>query len=415
METSADTAPTRELAITRAADDLELSVVMPCLDEAETLRGCIVEAAAAMAAAGVRGEVVVADNGSRDGSQAIAADAGARLVTVRDKGYGNALMGGIRAARGRFVIMGDADGSYDFGGIPEFLAKLRAGSDLVMGCRMPGGGGRILPGAMPWKHRWIGNPALSRLGRLFFAAPVHDFHCGLRGFRREAVLKLGLRCPGMEFASEMVVKATLHGLRLDEVPVTLRPDGRTRPPHLRSFRDGYRHLRFMLLFSPRWLFLVPALLLSLASLTVFARLMQGPLRLGGVTFATNTMIVAAITLVTAIQAGLVGILAQAFAVNQGLMPPTLLIRRLKRFRPVELGLTLGAALVVIGTLWLAWTVELWRRAGFGDLPTGQSLRLVLPAVTAFAIGVQLVFWGFAMGVLSLSREIRLRVGDRGRP
>lgn len=406
-------APATHRAAAAARLDLELSVVMPCLDEAETLAACIGEAQAALKAAGIAGEVLIADNGSRDGSPEIARRSGARVVAVRARGYGNALLAGIAAARGRYVVMADADGSYDFGSLPLFLARLRAGDELVMGCRLTRGGGQILPGAMPWKHRWVGNPVLSALGRLFFAAPVRDFHCGLRGFRRDAILGLDLRCPGMEFASEMVVKATLKGLRLGEVPVTLRPDGRSRPPHLRSFRDGYRHLRFMLLFSPRWLFLVPALLLSLSSFVVLVRLVRGPLTLGGVTFDTNTMIVAAITLVTAVQAGLVGILAQAFAVGQGLLPPTPVIRAIKRFRPVELGLVAGAALILVGTLWLAWAIELWRRAGFGDLPTAASLRLVVPAVTAFALGVQLMFWGFAMGVLNLSREIRLRRGRGG--
>jgi hypothetical protein len=389
---------------------LELSVVIPCLDEAETLGACVREAVRALAAAGVAGEVVVADNGSADGSPEIAEGAGARVVHVPERGYGNALLGGIASARGRYVLMGDADGSYDFGALGGFVARLRGGADLVMGCRLPAGGGTILPGAMPWKHRWIGNPVLSALGRLFFKAPVRDFHCGLRAFRRDAVLRLGLRCPGMEFASEMVVKATLARLAIEEAPVTLRPDGRSRPPHLRSWRDGWRHLRFMLLFAPQWLFLAPGAALALASLLVFLRLAAGPVELGGVRFDTNTMLVAGLGLVTGVQALLFGVIAAMFAVNQGLLPPTGLTRRLARRRPVESGIAAGGVLALAGALHLGYEIELWRRAGFGDLSHPQSLRVVVPAVVALALGAQLALAGFALAVLDLSREIRLRIG-----
>jgi glycosyltransferase involved in cell wall biosynthesis len=390
------------------AGALEVSVLMPCLNEAETLRACVHEALATIAAAGVTGEVLVADNGSGDGSRAVAIAAGARVIEVERRGYGNALLGGIAAARGRYVLMGDADGSYDFGELPRFLAALRAGADLVVGCRLPAGGGRILPGAMPWKHRWIGNPILTALGRLFFTAPVHDFHCGLRAFRREAVAGLGLRCPGMEFASEMVVRATLAGLRITEVPVTLRPDGRSRPPHLRSWRDGWRHLRFMLLFSPRWLFLIPGLTLAALSLAVFLRLAFGPAQLGGVTFDTNTLIVASAGLTAGVQLVLFGVLAKAFAVQQGIAPPAPLLTRLRRLRPVELGIAGGAGLVLFGLGYLLVAVEQWREAGFGTLSYPDSLRVVVPAVTALALGIQLAFAGFALAVLDLGREIRLR-------
>lgn len=391
--------------------EVEVSIVMPCLDEAETLRACIAEARAALAAAGVTGEVVVADNGSRDGSPGIARDAGARVVPVAARGYGNALLGGIAAARGRFVLMGDADGSYDFGELPRFLAELRAGAELVMGCRLPSGGGRILPGAMPWKHRWIGNPVLTSVGRLFFAAPVHDFHCGLRAFDRRAVLGLGLQCPGMEFASEMVAKATLAGLRLAEVPVTLRPDGRSRRPHLRSWRDGWRHLRFMLLLSPRWLFLLPGTALALSSLAAFLALSFGPVAVGGVVFDTNTLIVAASGLVTGVQAVLFGVVARAFAAQAGILPPTPLVTRLRRVHPVETGLLAGSTLLLAGLAYLAVALEAWREAGFGPLSYPDSLRLVVPAVTLVALGVQLTFAGFALAVLELGREIRLKRAD----
>ena len=390
------------------AGPLEVSILMPCLDEAETIVACVEEAQAALRAAGVVGEVVVADNGSRDGSPELARAAGARVVPVAGRGYGSALLGGIAAARGRYVLMGDADGSYDFGELPRFLAALRAGHDLVMGCRLPAGGGRILPGAMPWKHRWIGNPVLTRLGRLFFTARVHDFHCGLRAFRREAVLALGLRCPGMEFASEMVVKATLQGLKIAEVPVTLRPDGRSRRPHLRSWRDGWRHLRFMLLFSPRHLFLIPGLVLTLLSLAAFLRLWAGPWTLGGVTFDTNTLIVAATGLVAGVQTLLFGMLAKAFVAQQGLVRPNRLLARLRRGRPAELGITAGVGLALLGLGYLLLALERWREVGFGTLSYPDSLRIVVPAVTAIALAIQLTFAGFALAVLDLGREVRLQ-------
>ena len=303
----------------------EITILMPCLNEAETLAACIREAQAAIESAGVSGEVLIADNGSTDGSGELARSLGARVVDVRTPGYGSALTGGIAAARGQYVLMGDADGSYDFGELPKFLAALRAGKDLVMGCRLPAGGGRVLPGAMPWTHRWIGNPVLTALGRLFFAVPAHDFHCGLRAFRRDVVLDLGLQCPGMEFASEMVVKASFVGLPMAEVPVTLRPDRRSRPPHLRSWRDGWRHLRFMLLASPRWLFLMPGLALATLSLVAFLRLAVGPLQVGQVTFDVNTLVLAGAGLVAGTQMMLLGILATAFAVQQGIAPPSPLL------------------------------------------------------------------------------------------
>jgi glycosyltransferase involved in cell wall biosynthesis len=396
----------------RQEAELEVTIVIPCLNEAETLAACVAEARAALAASGIEGEVLVADNGSADGSPGIAATAGARVVPIAGRGYGRALGGGIAAARGRFVLMGDADGSYDFTALPAFLDGLRAGADLVMGCRMPAGGGTILPGAMPWKHRWIGNPALTGLGRLFFEAPVHDFHCGLRAFRRDAILALNLRCPGMEFASEMVVKATLAGLRIAEVPVTLRPDGRSRAPHLRSWRDGWRHLRFMLLLTPRWLFLVPGSILALASLLAFLRLLEGPAQLGGIRLDTNSLLVAGLGLITGVQMLLFGLLAMSFSVREGLLPSTPLIRGLHRVRPVELGIGTGGVLALIGLGYLLYQVELWRRAGFGDLSYPESLRLVVPAVIAFALGAQLVFAGFTLAVLNLSRQLRQDPAER---
>ena len=391
-----------------AGAGLEVSILMPCLNEAETIAGCVREALAALAAAGVAGEVLVADNGSSDGSPALARAAGARVVEVPGRGYGNALAGGITAARGRYVLMGDADGSYDFGELPRFLGALRGGADLAMGCRLPAGGGRILPGAMPWKHRWIGNPLLTFLGRLFFTAPIHDFHCGLRAFRREALLGLGLQCPGMEYASEMVVRATFARLVVTEVPVTLRPDGRSRPPHLRSWRDGWRHLRFMLLFSPRWLYLMPGLALAGLSLALFLRLMLGPWTVGGVTFDVNSLILASAGLVAGVQTVLLGMLAKASAVQLGIVPPSPPLSRLQQLRPVELGIGCGLALMLLGLGYLLWALQHWRATGFGELTPNAGVRIVVPAVTAAALGLQFAFSGFALAVLEFGRELRLK-------
>ena len=391
-----------------AGAGLEVSILMPCLNEAETIAGCVREALAALAAAGVAGEVLVADNGSSDGSPALARAAGARVVEVPGRGYGNALAGGIAAARGRYVLMGDADGSYDFGELPRFLGALRGGADLAMGCRLPAGGGRILPGAMPWKHRWIGNPLLTFLGRLFFTAPIHDFHCGLRAFRREALLGLGLQCPGMEYASEMVVRATFARLVVTEVPVTLRPDGRSRPPHLRSWRDGWRHLRFMLLFSPRWLYLMPGLALAGLSLALFLRLMLGPWTVGGVTFDVNSLILASAGLVAGVQTVLLGMLAKASAVQLGIVPPSPPLSRLQQLRPVELGIGCGLALMLLGLGYLLWALQHWRATGFGELTPNAGVRIVVPAVTAAALGLQFAFSGFALAVLEFGRELRLK-------
>lgn len=386
----------------------EITILMPCLNEAETLAACILEAQAAIESAGVSGEVLIADNGSTDGSGELARSLGARVVDVRTPGYGSALTGGIAAARGQYVLMGDADGSYDFGELPKFLAALRAGKDLVMGCRLPAGGGRVLPGAMPWTHRWIGNPVLTALGRLFFAVPAHDFHCGLRAFRRDVVLDLGLQCPGMEFASEMVVKASFVGLPMAEVPVTLRPDRRSRPPHLRSWRDGWRHLRFMLLASPRWLFLMPGLALATLSLVAFLRLAVGPVQVGQVTFDVNTLVLAGAGLVAGTQMMLLGVLATAFAVQQGIAPPSPLLTRLQRLHPVEFGIATGGVLILVGALYVLVAFEHWRAVGFGDLPHHESVRIVVPAVTAAALGIQLAFSAFALAVLDLGRELRLK-------
>ncbi len=298
-------------------EELELSVVMPCLDEAETVGVCVRKALAFLEKHGVQGEVVVADNGSTDGSVQIAQAAGARVVQVLERGYGSALMGGIRAARGRYIIMGDSDDSYDFSNLMPFLEKLREGYDLVMGNRFKGG---IAPGAMPFSHRWLGNPVLTSIGRLFFGSPCGDFHCGLRGFSKEAAEKMGLQTPGMEFANEMVVKATILGMRMAEVPTFLSKAGRSRPPHLRSWRDGWRHLRFLLLFCPKWLFWIPGFTLmglggALGSILTFS-----PVRIFGVTLDTNSLLVCSMRLLVGFQVVCLGLFAKALALREGLLP-----------------------------------------------------------------------------------------------
>src|SRR4051794_35957964 len=329
-----------------AADVPEVSIVLPCLNEAETIAACITKAWQGLEQHGIHGEVVVADNGSSDGSQQIALELGARVVPVPARGYGSALRGGIQAARGRFIVMGDADDSYDFREAYRFVERLRAGYDLVMGNRFKGG---IAPGAMPLLHRYLGNPVLSFLGRLFFHSPVGDFHCGLRGFRRDAVLDLDLRTTGMEFASEMIVKATLHKLRISEVPTTLSPDGRSRPPHLRTWRDGWRHLRFLLLYSPRWLFLLPGLLLTVLGLVATIALVTGPVEIGSVGFDVGTLLFAFAALVVGYQGVLFALLSHDYAEQEGFLP----VARFHRFRSwldLEKSIGLGVGMFLLGVV-----------------------------------------------------------------
>lgn len=383
---------------------IELSILMPCLNEAETLADCINEARAAAESIDLDFEIVIADNGSDDGSQAIAEAAGARVVAVAEKGYGNALMGGIRAAHGEFVIMGDADGSYDFGELPNFLKLLREGDELVMGCRLPACGGHIEPGAMPWKHRWIGNPVLSGIGKLFFKAPVGDFHCGLRAFRRQAILDLSLCSTGMEFASEMVVKALLADLSISETPITLRPDGRSRKPHLRSWHDGWRHLRFMLLYSPRWLFVVPGLLFLISGVLGFALLMPGPLTINTVTFDTNSLLICASFVLIGFQVLFFGLFARVYAVEQGLLPKDTNLSVWTHDATAEWGTIIGVCLLLAGLALLVWQTLLWKEAGYGGLSYSDSLRLVIPGVTLAALGIQSIFSGFMLAILNMKKR-----------
>jgi glycosyltransferase involved in cell wall biosynthesis len=346
---------------------------MPCLNEGETIATCIAKARAFLERNGVAGEVLVADNGSTDDSVGIAGRAGARVVHEERKGYGSALRAGIAAARGHFVIMGDADDSYDFTTLEPFVEALRDGADLVIGNRFRGG---IAPRAMPPLHRYLGNPALSGIGRLFFRSPIGDFHCGLRGFRTEALRGLGLSSDGMEFASEMVVRATVEGLRIVEVPATLSPDGRSRPPHLRSFRDGWRHLRFLLLLSPRWLFLYPGALLMLAGLASMLWLLPGPRIVAGIGLDVNTLVYSSAAIVCGFQAVTFAIFAKVFAINARLLPPDPRIRRLTSLVNVEVGMAAGLLLLLGGVAGGAYALGLWSLASYGALNPEISLVIV---------------------------------------
>jgi hypothetical protein len=379
---------------------------MPCLNEAETLASCIEKARTGIERAGVSGEIVIADNGSTDGSIEIAERLGARVVNVKEKGYGCALRGGIEGARGRWIVMGDADDSYDFSEIAPFVKELRKGKMLVMGCRLPIGGGRVLPGAMPWKNRWIGNPSLSFLGRLFFRTPIHDFHCGRRGFSKEAYEALDLKTTGMEFASEMVMKATLKGLPVAEVPITLHPDGRSRPPHLRAWRDGWRHLRFMLIYSPRWLFLMPGLALVLLGAGAILLLCARPFLAFGIAFDVGTELVAAMSIIAGVQMVSFACFTKVFGIAEGLLPEDRRFAEVFRVLTLERGLVAGLILLLAGLGLLGWAVWLWKMAGFGGLSYASNLRLLVPAVTAIVAGLQVICASFFMSVLGLKTAQR---------
>lgn len=379
----------------------EVTVLMPCLDEAETIGICVRKALACLAENGIAGEVVVADNGSTDGSQDIARGLGARVVAVTERGYGSALRGGIAAAHGRYVIMADADDSYDFTALAPFVEKLREGYELVMGNRFKGG---IKPGAMPALHRYLGNPVLTAIGRQFYGSPIGDFHCGLRGFNREAILALGLRTSGMEFASEMVVKATLQKLKITEVPASLSQDGRSRAPHLRSWRDGWRHLRFLLLFSPRWLFLYPGIVLMFVGLASLLWLLPGPRQLGSVTLDVHTLVFSAGAIVCGFQSVAFGVLSKTFAIDAKILPEDPLMVRFNAHFSLEIGLLVGAALLVCGLAAALYAVGAWGKTSFSELDPVFAMRIVVPAVTAMVLGLQIVFSSLFYSVLGLTRQ-----------
>ncbi|HKB02698.1 MAG TPA: glycosyltransferase family 2 protein [Gemmataceae bacterium] len=382
--------------------EVEVSVVMPCLNEQETIGRCIEKAQKAFREHRLAGEVVVADNGSTDGSQEIARRLGARVVDIPVKGYGAALQGGVEAAHGMYVIMGDSDDSYDFSDIMPFVEKLREGCDLVMGNRFKG---EIRPGAMPFLHKWLGNPVLTWLGRKFFRCPAGDFHCGLRGFRKAAFEEMRLQTTGMEFASEMVIKSTLLKHRIAEVPIVLHPDGRSRPPHLRTWRDGWRHLRFMLLFSPRWLFLNPGAILFTLGLVVSVWLLGGPRRVGALTLDINTMLLAGSMVLVGYQLVIFAVFTKIFVISEGLHPPrTHLYKPIFRGLTLEAGLLAGLALIAAGLGVTGLAIWDWWTAGFGELDPQVTMRRTIPAVLLMTLGVQTVFASFFLGVLTLRRK-----------
>ncbi len=393
------------------AGQIELTLLMPCLNEAETLAACIGKAQAFLERSGIAGEVLIADNGSTDGSQAIAVRLGARVVPVEQKGYGAALLGGIASARGRFVIMGDADDSYDFSALDAFVARLRDGADLVMGNRFRGG---IEPGAMPPLHRYLGNPVLSFIGRLFFRIGAGDFHCGLRGFDTQAIRDLDLQTTGMEFASEMVVRSALAGLRIEEVPTTLRPDGRSRPPHLRTWRDGWRHLKFLLVYNPRWLFFIPGAILTGVGAMFAMLLLFGPLRVvDNLSLDLNTFTAACFMVVTGVQLLTFGVISRCYAEKTGMLPSTRGSNWLTATVSID-RLAANAGLCFLGgVLFFGYAVVRWAQLGFGPLDDSEIPRIVTLGLTLIVIALQAFFSAFLLGVLEIPVK-RMQSGGASR-
>jgi glycosyltransferase involved in cell wall biosynthesis len=378
---------------------LELTILMPCLNEAETIGICVKKALNYLSESGIRGEVVVADNGSTDGSNEIARSLGARVVAIAERGYGAALIGGIEAARGRFVIMGDADDSYDFSRLDGFVIELRQRYDLVMGNRFKGG---IGPGAMPSLHRWVGNPVLSFIGRIFFHVPLGDFHCGLRGFNTQAIRDLRLRARGMEFASEMIVRSRLAGLRIAEVPTTLKKDGRSRPPHLRTWRDGWRHLRFLLLFAPRWLFFYPGLALLVLGVLFSIALLPGPVFFTpNIALDVHSLLVAAFSTLIGMQCISFAIVARRYAATRGLLPTSPVVKRMLFPITLETVLIIAFIIGLLGLGGIVWCVAQWADAGFGPLRYGALIRVLTISITGVALALQLAFTAFLSAILEI--------------
>jgi glycosyltransferase involved in cell wall biosynthesis len=388
-------------------ESVDLTILMPCLNEAETLARCIEKAKKGIEKSGVRGEILIADNGSTDGSQAIAEKNGARVVPIGERGYGSALIGGTRAASGKWILMGDSDDSYDFSEADRFVKKFQEGFDLVMGCRLPSGGGTILPGAMPWKNRWLGNPSLSFIGRSFFKCPAHDFHCGLRGYTRDAFEALDLQTTGMEFASEMVIKATLRKMKMTEVPVTLSKDGRSRPPHLKPWRDGWRHLRFMLLFSPRWLFLIPGFVMFVLGSDLAAALSVREIPIGHITLNVGTLMMSCMLAIVGFQLVAFAFFTKVFAIAEGLLPDDPRLSRVLKFFTLEKALLASIGVLLIGAILLFRATWLWGQAHFGELPSmEENLRRVIPAAALMVLGIQGIFSSFFMSALGLKTKTR---------
>jgi glycosyltransferase involved in cell wall biosynthesis len=389
---------TRETPVSRrverveTANAIEVSIIMPCLNEAETLAVCIQKAQRFIVENELAGEVIIADNGSNDGSQEIARRLNARVVNVPAKGYGSALKGGIEAARGKYIIMGDADDSYDFSSLNPFIKKLRNGYDLVMGNRFKGG---IASGAMPFLHRYLGNPVLTGIGKLLFGSPCNDFHCGLRGFRKDAISSLELQTTGMEFASEMVVKATLHKMQITEVPTTLSPDGRSRPPHLNTWRDGWRHLRFLLMYSPRWLFFYPGIFLILAGLLATLSLLPSP--------KVHSLLYSSTAMTIGFQIVTFALFTKVFGISEGLLPEDRRLNKLFNYLNLETGLIAGCLLLVMGTAASVYAFGIWGQHNFGSLNPTETMPIVIPGVTCLALGIQTIFSSFFLSILGLKR------------
>lgn len=399
-----------------AAETIEVSIVMPCLNEADTVATCVEKALRALRENNIAGEVIVADNGSTDGSQDLARGLGARVVSVEAKGYGNALMGGIAAARGKYIIMGDADDSYDFLEVPKFVEKLRQGCDLVQGCRLPSGGGRIMPGAMPPSHRWLGNPLFSLMVQHMFWSPIHDVYCGMRGFTKELYQRLDQRCTGMEFATEMIIKAGFCGAQIGEVPITLHPDGRkTHPPHLRTLRDGWRTLRFFLMYCPRWLFWYPGIALILLGLVGYGLALPG-VTVHGIAFDLHTLAFSSLVILVGYQSVLFAIFTKVFGIGEGLLPEDPRLTRLFRVATLEKGLLLGASMILVGAVLLLRQSDKWHGLAVvlslirlwqpdpSPPDYEATLRWVLTGVTLTALGFQTVLSSFFISILGLRRR-----------
>lgn len=371
---------------------------MPCLNEAETIATCIKRAQSYLDRSGISGEIVIGDNGSTDGSQEIATNLGARVISIPIRGYGAALYVAISAARGRYCIMGDSDDSYDFESLDGFVCKLREGYDIVIGNRFKGG---IKPGAMPWKNRYIGNPVLSFIGNLFFRTNVGDFHCGIRGFSKSAFHVMDLRTTGMEFASEMVIKAKLMGLTMTEVPTVLRPDGRTRSPHLLPYRDGWRHFRFMLLFSPNWLFLYPGLVMMIVGLALGGPLLAHPIHINNIRLGLDTLVYCSTFIVVGFQATLFSLLSRTYAIEEGLYPRTTRDRTLGRIISLERGLMVGAGIFLTGVATALYAVWEWKHHAFGMLETERIARVVIPSSVAISLGIEIMLFSFLYSTFGL--------------
>ena len=387
------------------ADEIEISIVIPCLNEVDTVAACVRKAVSWLSTRAINGEVILSDNGSTDGSIESAERAGARIVRVSRRGYGSALMKGIECARGKYVIMGDADDSYDFSRLDGFIERLRSGSDIVQGCRLPSGGGKVMPKAMPLVHRWWGNPMFSLLARLWFGAPIHDIYCGLRGFSKSFYKTLNMQCTGMEFAVEMVIKASLLNARVAEVPITLHPDGRVnRKRHLRTFRDGWRTLRFFLLYSPRWLFLIPGIVLMVVGLTTSLLLLPGTVFIGTIGFDFHTLVFSTALIVIGFNATAFAVLSRVFASRVGLLPDKRSVQQIDHFFNLEIGLLIASAMLASGIAIAAFSFWQWSLTNFGPLHSFVYVRLVVCSAMLLILGSQLAFGTFFLGMLGLQRR-----------